>query len=369
MKTMPMNTHDVERLKRELGNFLPNIKSSHRVEAMARGLGFNTNAALRAKLAEQPIEAAVDEKAFVAYLTAHGFEHIQLPFLTMAIENVRYAEARDAILAVMVKYPDLNAFGFGVFDHSKPLAEIKDEIDRERQEMLTVTSVKQFAHCVEFLKTLPRRATINKSRSSYGLKHSVEEYLRGKGADDTYVTNGMFIAAAAHLGFKIAVDGPNAYFNITDKKKPKSELAGNIGKGSRSKAWRNIMVAAINAGLDQNIFGLGETDNFWDGDSVTYHFNIANMHAIAAVRDIGFGELSIHVAVNPARDAEIWVRTFNAGFLAGDGFASGWLERKNGKWLQTPSRSTGKFRATVLPVLSNITIEPKGYSDQGQVML
>ncbi len=33
---------DIESLKRELTRLLPDIKSSHRVEAMARGLGWDT---------------------------------------------------------------------------------------------------------------------------------------------------------------------------------------------------------------------------------------------------------------------------------------------------------------------------------------
>ena len=38
MKTL-ISLDDVESIKRELIQILPNVKSSHRVEAMARGLG------------------------------------------------------------------------------------------------------------------------------------------------------------------------------------------------------------------------------------------------------------------------------------------------------------------------------------------
>ena len=37
---------DIESIKRELLRLLPNVKSSHRVEAMARGLGWNSKRGL-----------------------------------------------------------------------------------------------------------------------------------------------------------------------------------------------------------------------------------------------------------------------------------------------------------------------------------
>lgn len=64
---------DIESLKRELSRLLPTVKSSHRVEAMARGLGWNTHAALRADLATHPTGRIPDRKAFEIYLRDHGF--------------------------------------------------------------------------------------------------------------------------------------------------------------------------------------------------------------------------------------------------------------------------------------------------------
>jgi hypothetical protein len=63
--------------------------------------------------------------------------------------------------------------------------------------------------CADWIKanTTPRK-TINRDRSSYGLKHDVER------ASGTYVTNGAFIAAAIGLGFSFKTRGPNAYFNF-----------------------------------------------------------------------------------------------------------------------------------------------------------
>jgi hypothetical protein len=47
---------DIERIKDALRASLPDVKSSHRVEAIARGLGWHTNASMRAALAAAPTE-------------------------------------------------------------------------------------------------------------------------------------------------------------------------------------------------------------------------------------------------------------------------------------------------------------------------
>lgn len=59
---------DIACIKRELASLLPNVKSSHRTEAMARGFGWQTNAALRAALAGESMDRAIDDHAFTSYL-------------------------------------------------------------------------------------------------------------------------------------------------------------------------------------------------------------------------------------------------------------------------------------------------------------
>jgi hypothetical protein len=65
---------DIDLLKKQLARSLPQVKSSHRVEAMARGLGWGTNAALRVSLKKDlPVKRVVNDQAFVAYLQRHGY--------------------------------------------------------------------------------------------------------------------------------------------------------------------------------------------------------------------------------------------------------------------------------------------------------
>ncbi|MEW5994850.1 MAG: hypothetical protein AB1744_10705 [Candidatus Zixiibacteriota bacterium] len=64
---------DLEAIKAELRRVVT-AKNSHRVEAIARGLGYRTNAALRADLTSAPRVCEINAFAFSAYLKGHGVE-------------------------------------------------------------------------------------------------------------------------------------------------------------------------------------------------------------------------------------------------------------------------------------------------------
>lgn len=372
--TTPLTSRDIEAVKRELGQLLPDVKSSHRAEAMARGFGYKTNASLRAQLESGNISRTLDEKAFAAYLTDHEFPKPPYTLMREAVSRACDGETRAAIAAAMAEVPDLTAFGFGIFeDRTKSAAEKQAEFEKKRADMLSAFSIEQFKRAVAFLKTRSKRATISRKQSSYGLKHEVERYFAGQGESDKYVSNGMFIAAAVHLGFKFERSGPNAYFNIgayrmTDGARPLED----VGPGDRRKAWRNVLVTAINAGLEQKIFGLGEDENSWTGSGGRiFGFEIAGREALAYVSDhISGAELWLKVAVDPTPDARDWIAFDDAGFKAGDAFVTGWFERRRGKWLQQSQYlPRTRFRKHILPVLTNLEIAPKGYSDTGKFMM
>ena len=142
-------------------------------------------------------------------------------------------------------------------------------------------------------------------------------------------------------------------------------------KSDRARAWRNMMVCAINAALDQKLFSLRPNDNRWPGaknrkKGALFDFAMPNgLPARGYVDDAGYAELSIHVAVNPKGD---WVRTGNGGFTAGDAFAKCWLERRRGAWLQTGMNGF-KCRKALVKTLASIAVEPEGYGDRGHVIL
>ncbi len=369
---------EIESIKRELADLLPNVKSSHRVEAMARGLGWNTNAALRAELALADMERAVDEGAFADYLGSHGFHGVDGGVLSEAVTRHKFAEERAAIQRVMEREPNLAKWGFGVHDEpAKPRAVREAEFQSNRQAMLNPRAIGEFVRAREFLSQFGQRKSINRKISSYGLKHRAEEFHRDNGSDDPYVGNGMLIAAAVHLGFRTARTGINANLNIGAKGSNRSTPSTHVpqaalGPKPRFQAWRNMMVAAINAGLDQNLFGLDADDNRWTGGKAVYRFTLADMPAIASVGDASFGELVFKVALQPCSDAEKFIEPCTGPdirFEAGEAFASGWLERRKGKWLQTGPRPMCYFRRELLPTIAGIEVQPHGYSPEGRIML
>lgn len=145
----------------------------------------------------------------------------------------------------------------------------------------------------------------------------------------------------------------------------------------RKKAWRNAMVAAINAGIDQRLFSIRPGDCRWNGWSshrgncrgTEYEFNLNGAPAVGWVDDAGFDELVVHVAIWPTAEGRRFISAGNAGLLAGEVFATGWLERRDGAWLQVGndvgSGWTFSSRRTRLNSIANLAIRPHGYAADG----
>jgi hypothetical protein len=216
----------VEQLKADLFKSLPNVKSSHRAEALGRGLGFRTYAAmLSASRSDMPPIAIVTEALFSAYLKEHGFE-VHPPYLYRAV-------ARVAIQGVLNATPKLHIYGIGLgrpernIDGSRQTTEQRyAEFVKRREECLDQFAVEAFLRSLALLDRIPATRTIRSSAGSYRLKHIAEtyacEYPEGGKLGPGYVPNGMLIAAALHMGFKhrTHVDGlghdlPNATFNMS----------------------------------------------------------------------------------------------------------------------------------------------------------
>ena len=140
-------------------------------------------------------------------------------------------------------------------------------------------------------------------------------------------------------------------------------------KTERQKAWRNLMICAVNAALVQKLFSLCAGDNrFPDNYRRGHMFDFAlpnGLPARGSVSDAGFDELSIHAAVNPKGNT---VRGFDAGFSAGDAYGTTWIERRDGAWMQT-SDTTFHCRRALLTELAQMVVEPMGYGDRGRVIM
>lgn len=146
-------------------------------------------------------------------------------------------------------------------------------------------------------------------------------------------------------------------------------------RSARHKAWRNLMVLAVNEGIRQKLFSLRPDDNRWPGaeppnsqhrdPGFIFEFTLPDgKPAKGFVSDAGFGELSIHAAVYPKGD---WLQATNAVFHAGDSFARGWLERRDGAWLQS-AENMFNCRKYLLHSLAEMEAIPMGYGDRGRVI-
>ncbi len=143
-------------------------------------------------------------------------------------------------------------------------------------------------------------------------------------------------------------------------------------KTSRQKAWRNLIVYAVNEALRRRLFSLRPGDNRWPGHdaphrgSYLFDFSLpSGLPARAAIHDAGFDELSVQVAVNPKGNR---VEGYGAGFSAGDAFASTWLERQRGAWIQSTDDSF-RCRRVLVDTLANMSVDPLGYGDRGRLIM
>lgn len=115
---------------------------------------------------------------------------------------------RDDILTVMAAHPTLSAFGFGKYNYESEEERTRRDLDSRESLM---ASGPMCSRVCEWLESVEKIGTINRRHSSYGLKHWVER------RDCKYVSNGAFICAAIHMGFRFEADGPNAQFNMSER--------------------------------------------------------------------------------------------------------------------------------------------------------
>lgn len=139
-------------------------------------------------------------------------------------------------------------------------------------------------------------------------------------------------------------------------------------KSVRNRAWRNLMVCAINAALEQKLFSLHEpNDGRFDhlkGPELPFDFTLPDgTPARGMARDGGWGELEVYAAISPA-EGYPGVK----GFSGGNAFGSGWIERREGLWLQDFS-STFHGSRDMEKFLASLEVKPHGYGDRGPVML
>jgi hypothetical protein len=202
------------------------VKSSHRCEAIARGLGFRTYASARAVAQSAiPNRVAAQGGQFVEYLAEHGF--------VVSAEPFYHALAKVALCDIAKMNPKLTIWGIGV---GRPQRRVDGKWEswhdrntkfvEARDELMSDSAVGPFLTSLAFVAKVKRTKTIRNGTGSYGLKHVAEKlsctYPEGNSLGPQYLPNGVLIAAAIHAGFKyrsyvdeLGYDVPNVSFNMS----------------------------------------------------------------------------------------------------------------------------------------------------------
>ncbi|MBL1148496.1 MAG: hypothetical protein HND56_00660 [Pseudomonadota bacterium] len=204
MFTLPIfvDSATIESMKADLRKTLPAIKSSHRIEALARALGFQTNAALRAATNQHSsFETIVSWKDFRNYLNGKDFHPTAKPLYLAA--------SKAAIRRIMDRYPMLTRSGIGIHTQNHPEETLQEYTQRfmgERNDMLLDFAVEEFLRSCHLVSEIPKTKTITTKYGSYKLKHIAEKlsftYPDGEVSEPKYVCSGSLVFAAIHLGFK-----------------------------------------------------------------------------------------------------------------------------------------------------------------------
>lgn len=223
---IPVVLPAIELIKSGLTKSLPEVKSSHRVEALGRGLGFRTYAALlAASQSPAPPIAVVSGAVFSDYLKSHRFEahstHLYRPAAHVAIRGVLDSTPRLHIHGLGFGRPKRNVDG----SRQTPQQQYA-EFEERREECLGRRSAEAFLRSLALLARVKETKTVRSGTGSYRLKHIAENYVctypEGQRLGPDYVPNGMLIAAALHMGFKykahvdeLGYDTQNATFNMS----------------------------------------------------------------------------------------------------------------------------------------------------------
>lgn len=124
---------------------------------------------------------------------------------------------RESVTRIRDVHPNLAPFGLWCAD----ALITRERFDAERDLMTDPDHLGQFRRALAFLLVcVDRRRELNQRSTSYGMKHQVEHAMRAAGERGVYVSNGMFIAAALTLGFRVEpiARTPNAWTNAFPKK-------------------------------------------------------------------------------------------------------------------------------------------------------
>ena len=213
---------DLPRLKTEIRAYHSDARASIRVEALARGLGLKSYAALRSLVCQRSVSVEPNDEIFAHYLADRSGVSPKPRVLSRSL-------ARVIVRKAMERIPNLTERGLDsamptTYDERQMTHVERVAAFKERRDItLNDWAMDQFELALIYLDIQEQRLTINRQYSSYGLKHRAENLSRMQNRYThlgDYVSNGMLIAAAIVRGFDYrptSFGSPNAYFNISSK--------------------------------------------------------------------------------------------------------------------------------------------------------
>ncbi len=229
----------LESVKADLRAALPKIPSAHRIEAFARGAGFNSYAAMRARLKRGQTTVVPHDEAFERYLLDHGLQGNDRALRrTLARVGLRQAMDHESILTMT---------GYGIaWRYYTTNAEAIAASIQLRAELLDDWSADQFELASLYLSQLEPRKSLNRDYSTYNLKHQAERLSRERGIAThlgNYVCNGVFIAAALSAGFtvrRIDWSSLSGFINATTRSIKAARTGQLINRSGMSAVWRML---------------------------------------------------------------------------------------------------------------------------------
>lgn len=128
----------------------------------------------------------------------------------MEITLDKIERAEQVIKAMANSEKNLSYYGYRHPEHKN--------FPENRADFLKRDAAEEFVRAAEWLAAEVARGTLGRSKGSYSLKHDAEEATGG------YISNGMLIAAAIHMGLKVRriPDTPNAEISIPIKIRSKT---------------------------------------------------------------------------------------------------------------------------------------------------
>lgn len=199
-----INPTAIASIKSDLTKLLPKVKSSHRVEALARSLGYTTYASLRVA-SQNPVAfpGEVRWDQYDSYLREHGFPPSAAPlFIAVAKESIRQLLEKEPYLTMdgISKKPWLVRN-----DKKETWDEYKERFSSSKEEFFENGSIEQVLRSLAFIPVYQETEAATRQQNSYGLKHKAEKhpstYPDGSKLGPGYVAQGAFVVAALLLGF------------------------------------------------------------------------------------------------------------------------------------------------------------------------